>query len=677
MNSNSKTTPILFIALIVVIVFSNSLKSDFAWDDKYLITGNPYVKDFSYLPKIFSGQIYEGGEMESNFYRPLQLFSFAIDYSIWKLNPFGYHLTNLLLHTANSALVYSIAFIISSSSPIAFLAALMFGISPAISGVTFYIPARADLLMALFSFLSILSFIKYAETKKKTLYIISILSFISAILSKEMALILPFLLIIDMFRRNRGQGIRPKHLSAYFAIMLVYIFLRITVLNFAKGANSLIDYSFPATIPLWKRILTDFHVICSYIQLLLFPLGLHMQRFIRPANGLFEINVILPAALIIFLVFIIRRLSRRDKIFLYSSAWFLVCLLPVLNIYPISVFLHEMWLYLPSVGFYMFFSAFIVKIIARRINKFITVLFVTLYVTYCGLTTVSYGKTWHDSISLFNNDLKYEITSPFRHLLYNNIAMAYYNKGEFEKSIEYCRKSIFLNPGYSDAYNNLGIAYSATGKPVKAVFFFKKAIQLKRDYADAYCNLGRVYKIIGSQDRAIEFSKAAIKINPMSYKAYCNLGYLYSEKGDEDRAMEFFKKAVSIRKEYYEPHYCLGNLYIKRNSYPEALNEYRESLKYGLDDAEIYSKLGFAYIKNNKFKEAETAFRHSLSLDNNQSEPHNNLGNLYSMFGYFDLAAEEYIQALKIDPGNKGIMSNIEKVKMEKERALRNKNAKP
>ena len=672
MNLNSKTTHILFIALIIVIVFSNSLKSDFAWDDEYLIINNPYVKDFSYIGRIFTSQLYEGSEMESNFYRPFQLISLAIDYSIWKLNPFGYHLANVLLHIINSALVYSIVVMVSCSPPIAFLAALMFGVSPAISGVTYYIPARADLLMALFVFLSILYFIRYIESRRKGLYVISIISFILSLLCKEMAMILPFLLVIEAFRAS-GKNISLKHLLPYFIVLFLYIVLRV---NFATQANGFTGQGFPADIPLWRRGLTDLKVIVTYIRLLLFPSGLHMERYIKPARGLFEIGVFASAVFIASLAFIIRSLSRIDRIFLYAAAWFSVCLLPVLNIYPISVFLHEMWLYLPSMGFYIFFSAFIVKIIAKRISRVITILFIALYVTYCGLTTISYGRTWHDSISLFNNNLKYDIDSPFKCPFYINMAIAYYNKGEFKKSIECCKKSILLNPRYAGPYNNLGIAYVAIKRPVKAMYFFKRAIQLKKDYVDAYCNLGHVYRSIGSQDRAIEFSRAAIKINPGSYKAYCNLGYVYSEKKDEDKAIEFFKKAISIRKEYYEPHYCMGNIYIKKNNYPEALYEYREALKYGLDNAEIYSKLGLAYIKNNMFKEAEMAFRYSLNLNNNQSEPHNNLGNLYSMFGYLDLAIEEYSHALKIDQGNKGIVDNIEKVKNQKKQALMKKNAK-
>lgn len=667
----TKKTHILFITLIIVIVFSSSLKNDFAWDDRYLITDNPYVKNWHYLPGIFTSHLYEGSEINSNFYRPLQALSFIIDYSIWKLNSFGYHLTNLLLHILNSALIYLIVIIISSSSLVAFLTALMFGISPVISGVTYYIPARADLLMAFFVLVSMLFFIKYMENKRRVhFFIFSIASFILSLLCKEMAVILPFLLVMELFR-NREKKTALKTLLPYFIILLVYIFLRVTILNFIKGPNKFIDYSFPAAIPLWKRILTDFNVIATYIRLLLFPFDLYMQRFIRPAVKLFEINVLLPMLLIIVLAVIARKILRNNKVFLYGITWFFVCLLPVLNIYPVSVFLHEMWLYLPSIGFFIVFGVVFQDIIKPRMGKILSTGLIVLFLAYYALFTISYGKTWKDSISLYHNILKYKDGNPFIYLIYDNLAMAYYDKGELDKSIKYCEKSMSMSSGRPEVYCNLGVVYMAAKKPVRAINFFKKAIKLKRNHVPAYCNLGHAYSSIGLENKAIKISEAAIAIDPGCFKAYCNLGYVYSKKGDIDKAIEVFKKAKKIKGEENEPYYCLGTLYIKKENYEGALEEYNRILESGEpQDFRFYNALAFVYIKNKKFQETEQALMHSLALDNNQFDPHNKLGNLYFMFGHFDLAIQEYGKALKLSPCNKEVLDNIKKTKIEWKKAL-------
>ncbi|HAZ11009.1 MAG: hypothetical protein A2047_00525 [Omnitrophica bacterium GWA2_41_15] len=672
----TKITHILFISLIIVIVFSSSLNNKFAWDDKFLIINNPHTKDFMYISKIFSNQLYEGGGMHSNFYRPIQLLSFMMDYRIWKLNPFGYHLTSLLLHIFNSALVYLIILAISLSPCIAFITASLFGIAPAISSIVFYTPARSDLLMALFLFLSLWFFIRYRQKGKSMLYAVSIVSFALSLICKEMAMMLPLLLVLEISRNPKEGKAQFKILVPYITVLVSYALLRITVLNFAKGTNPIIDLSFSATLPLWIRLLTDFKVIFLYLRILILPLGLHIEWFVEPVRSIFQSGILLYIAGFIIIILVVKKISDKHRLILFGSLWFLFTLLPVLNIYPISVLFGEGWLYIPSVGFFIVLSVIFQDIIKPKLGKIFSAILIALFLIYYAFFTIAYGKVWKDSVSVFTNVLKYEKNSPFIYLTYNNLGMAYSDKGDIERSIEYYKKSISLDPNYFEAYNNLGVSYVASGEIVKAIKSFKRAIRLKKDYMSSYSNLGHLYTLIGFKNRAIEVLNAAIKINPYYYKAYCNLGYVYTDKGDTAKAEEFFKKASSLREEDYEPHYCLGTVYIKNKNYKKALDEFNKALKLGLHDSEIYNKLGFAYIGNSRFKDAEAAFMHSLALNKDQFEPHNNLGNMYSAFGYFDLAIHEYKEALRAEPGNKGIVDNIVKAKKEWKGFLRNKNAK-
>lgn len=657
----TRRTHILFIALLIVIIFSPSLKNEFAWDDKYLVINNPYVKGWAYLPQIFGAQLYQGGQMQSDFYRPLQIVSFAVDHSIWGLNPFGYHLTNLLLHISNSLLVYFILIAISASPYLALLTAMLFGVSPAISGITYYISARSDLLMALFTFLSFLSFSKYIKTRRRSLYIFSIASFMSALLCKEMAVAVLMLLGLEIFRSGQKDKGRWAALLPYALTLVFYIGLRYLILNPEAGA----DPSYAATIPLWRRILTDLKIIPRYLGLLLFPYGLHMEWFIEPAKKIFEIEVLFSSGILIALTLILRRLWRGNALILFGALWFLLGLAPVLNIYPISVFFGEGWLYVPSVGFFIVLGIIFQDIIAPRAGRILTRALIALLLIYYSFFTISYGKVWKDSVTLLENVLRYEKKSPFIHLTYNNLAMAYYDKGEIAKSIEHCKNSMSSNPRYPEAYNNLGVAYMAEARPVRAIANFKKAISLRKDYTSAYCNLAHAYKGIGLEANAIRFSLAAIDIDPDSYGAHCNLGYVFSGKGDADKAIRFFAKAREVRPESFEPYYCLGNLYIKKDRYKDALSEFQEALRRGAGDYEFYNELAFLYIKNNRFKEAEDALRQSLGLNSDQSEPHNNLGNLYSMLGYLELAVEEYKRALEIEPDNAEMQDNLRKTEVE------------
>ena len=663
-----KSTHLLLIALVVLVIFSGSLKNDFVWDDKYLVVDNPYIRTSNHMAKIFTTQLYEGSGKHSNFYRPLQSLTYLLDYSVWGLNPFGYRLTNLFLHILNSTILYLILAALCSSISLAFLIVLIFSIAPTISGITYYISARSDLLMAFFMFLSILFFIKYVKEKRIACYIFSVLLFIPALACKEMALALLLLMPLQIYWYRKELRKKMAIFLPYLLIGVSYITLRATILNFARGDNPLIDFSYPASIPLLGRILTIFKIIPKYIEILLLPGSLHMEWFIEPIRSIFQMDMLLSALAVALIIFVIKRLFSTYPIVLFGAIWFLLGLLPVLNIYPISVFFGEGWLYLPSVGFFIIIGVIFHNIPRVKVRSAL----VAAFLIYYSLFTIAYGKVWKDSISLFQNVLKYETKSPFVHLTYNNISTAYYDIGDLEKSMEYGMKSIASKPGYQDAYNNIGVTYMALGRPVMAITYFKKAITLERDYASAYRNLAHAYSDIGLIESAIRYSNASLKIAPDSYKTYCNLGYIFLERGDKDKAIELFEQAARFGDSYSEPHHVLGSLYLKKENFKDALYEYEKALSLGLsEDHVFYNELAFLYIKNNRFDDAERFLRRSIAFNGNQAEPHNNLGNIYSMFGLFEIAIDEYRMALGIDPENNGIVENIEKTKTEWKESLR------
>ncbi|MBU1007347.1 MAG: tetratricopeptide repeat protein [Candidatus Omnitrophica bacterium] len=659
-------TYILLILLIVVVVFSGSLRNGFVWDDKFLVEKNPYIKDMGYLPGVFGAQLYQGSGMHSDYYRPMQSLSYMVDYFFWKLKPFGYHLTSLLMHAVNSTLVYLVLMAVSFSSGLAFLGAIFFAIAPANSGITYYIAARADLLMACFLFLSFLFFSKYFNNKSRVAYIISIMAFALSLLSREVAIMLPALLMLDLHRRREKVFCRRtlKLLFPYLVILVIYAVGRFSILNFSEGSSGFINPGFPASIPLWKRVLTDFKIVPVYLRLLLFPHDLHMEWYIKPVESIFQANVIYSIILLSFLVFAIKALARKSRLVFFGAMWFLLCLLPVLNIYPISVLFGDGWLYVPSVGFFIMLCVFFRDRIVPKAGKKITVILAVCFIFYSALLTMNYSKMWKDTGSLLHNIVKYEEKSSFVYLTYVNLGGVHYDKGEYEKAIEYDKKAIKLNPKYAEAYCNLAVAYMETGRPIKAIGHFKRAIRLKKDYVSAYCFLSQAYSEIGLNDRAVEFSKMALELKPDSYDALCNMGYLCSDKGETDKAKFFYEKASMSKKEASAPHFSLGNLYMRNNEFKKALREYEEALRLGMDeDHQFYNELSVAYIKNNKYSEAEEMLLRSLALNSEQPGARNDLGNLYAMFGHFDLAFDEYKKALELDPEDKGILANVIRTK--------------
>ncbi|MBM4064565.1 MAG: hypothetical protein FJ266_02825, partial [Planctomycetes bacterium] len=128
---STKTTRILLpilVSLVSFLAYLNILHHQFVFDDFRVITNNPYIKDWKYLTALFNSDYFKiSGELS---YRPLVTLSYFIDYAIWGLKPFGFHLTNLLIHTLNTVLVFFLIFKITNNLKLATIASLFFSIHP-------------------------------------------------------------------------------------------------------------------------------------------------------------------------------------------------------------------------------------------------------------------------------------------------------------------------------------------------------------------------------------------------------------------------------------------------------------------------------------------------------------------------------------------------------------------
>ena len=153
----------LFAILIIAASFSayfNSLRNEFVWDDKVLIAENERVQDWRYLGENLRTHLYHGTGEASNFYRPVLKLSFMLDYAIWKEDVFGWHLTNIVLHAVNAALVFLIFGLVFADRIASFIAGMLFAVHPVFTSAVTYISGRGDPLALFFMMLAFLFFIK-------------------------------------------------------------------------------------------------------------------------------------------------------------------------------------------------------------------------------------------------------------------------------------------------------------------------------------------------------------------------------------------------------------------------------------------------------------------------------------------------------------------------------------
>lgn len=697
-----RTKHFVYISIIIVlgiIVYSNSFRNEFVYDDGALV--NDYVKDWHNFFKLFTKDVFCSEETISNsnfsqeiafyYYRPLQSISYMIDYYLWKLNPTGYHITNLLWHLLTVVLIYFLVNLILRNSvnlknyteKIALIAGLLFVIHPIHTEAVTYISGRTDLMASSFILLAFIMFIKYTQSslKRRKYYIYSIISFILALLSKETAVMFPFILLLYDYSVGTTETIKLRekiiyHYSPFVIIVLIYAWLRLYVLNFGPWPASGINF--------YIKLLTAFKSFILYIKLLLLPFDLHMDRSISMATSLVNFTVLGSIALLILMVIAVKKAGRNYKIVLFSALWFLIFFLPTSNLLaylPRSMLEH--WIYFPSIGFFIILATGIVKLLEMPVivnSKNIVIPVFTAVISIYAMLTIRQNTVWENPITLYQNMLKYHPdniaargnlgnayasigmldeaireynialkVNPGLAELHGNLANVYINKGLLDDAIKELEEAKKLNPNYITAYNNSGSIYFSKGLFDDAEKEYKKGLILNPDNPQVHANLGNVYVNKGELDQALKEYNEALRIVPNSPEMHNNLGAVYLKKGVLDDATRELEKALKLKPAYLEAHNNLGDVYAEKGMFDEALKEYQEAMKLNPLLSKTQDNMANIYKRKGLLDDAIRECNKALRLDSNYVGTHSTLASIYEKKGMFDEAMAEYKKVLTID----------------------------
>lgn len=584
--------PIPHYLIIIAIIVSgflayhrSILKGVFLFDDRALILENSLIKNFSYLKTIFTTHLYHGSGSYSNFYRPIQSLSYMLDYHFWNLDPFGYHLMNVLIHIFSAVLVYFLIYLISKNRLIALATGLLFCVNTVLSWPVNYVASRADLLSALFFLAGIVLYVLYRENRLNKsgafLYLLSIVCFIVAVLSKEAAVILPFVLLLYLYcfpeKSHQERRPAPRLIWVFFLMAGAYIVLRITALNFAEGR--LLETT-TAPIPLYNRLLTTSKVVMIYLRLLLVPVGLHMEWNIEPARSFLQDEAFLSCVVLLAIGCFSYFLLRTSRLKFFAIAWFFIMLLPYSNIFPLAYFMGEGWLYLPSVGFFALMAIYFFEIAqrSRLWSIIIGAVFIFMISSYV-LLTIRRADVWASPADLYIEVLKY-------------------------------------SPDNTKARINLGVLLAQKGLDEEALKKYKKVIDASGEKADeAHSSMGSIYAEKGMYDVALEEFKKAVETAPGDYIAITNIGIIYKKKGDFQEAEKWYKRAINVNPNYDLAYNNLGNIYLETARHDDAISYYKKAIELNPHRAPFYENMGKAYKDKGDYPKAREAFEKALGLD--------------------------------------------------------------
>ena len=589
--------PIYLVLALVILSFAaylNTLSNSFVFDDSYIISENYFIRDWKNIIGLFTSKYFTAsGELS---YRPVVTLSYFVDYSLWYLNPMGYHLTNITFHILNSVLLFFFVQRIVKNMPIAFLASLFFICHPILSETVNAVSYREDLLVATFFLTAFILYVKSLSSNKFYLYPISLLSYLFALFSKEMAIALPLLLFLFDYIMGSRYTFVVRQLRFYIGNILVTLFyLLIRFWWFHNPVESYISYPEGS---LWANFLTLSRVVASYIKLLFFPMNLTVDYIVPVTSFPGDISFILSILLIISIGVIGCRLFFYNKLLFFSILWFFVALLPVLNIVPIANVMAERYLYIPTVGFCIMGSFLVKRINTLNLSpSFIYILFyslLTIILIGFAWQISSRSRDWRDECTLWSKTIARE---PNSYKAHSSLGILLIKKGLEEEGISELQRSLSINPSYPDAHNNMGTLYEKKGMYGNAINEYRYALHVNQNLSEAHYNLGNVYLKMHCYDKAITEYKLYISSKGDHPVVFYNLGVAYMKQEKLDESIAAFGKSLQGNPENADTHNNLGVIYTRKGQLHDAIREFREALKHNpahpdaISNLEVVSKL--------------------------------------------------------------------------------------
>ncbi len=538
-----KWLALLILVVLGFLIYANSFKNQLFWDDDDGIVNNVYIKDLSYFPKYFSENLIAGAGQISNYWRPLVLISFAVDYKLSGLNPFGYHLTNTILHILAAWLSFLLLYKISGKKFLSLAAAIIFLVHPLQTEAVTYVSGRADSLSAIFVLLGTLTYFNFRQEKNKKYLAISLSSFILALLVKEQSITLPgliFLVEIFFFFERKKWCESLRYFLPFVLIAVAYFILRVSFLNF-NDLLSGIDYSDVYDSSLKIRLLTFTKVFVKYFSLLFLPFNQHMAYEVAPVTSLFSWAFLKFTILIGALVFVIKKYWSSQKLIIFGLAWFIILLLPRTNIISINRPLYEHWLYLPMLGFWLALILLIQELIKKfNLKKVFVWYFLLVLIFYFSVLTIRRNFDWHDPVTFYEKNLKY---TPNSFIQRNNLGMAYAAINRYDEAIKEYQRAIEIADIYPQVHYNLANSLVALGRTQEAEIEYYRTIEMSPQFSFPYNNLLQLAII--KQDES-KLKKALEKLRENFEEEYYleQAFYSYYSLNKKERALEIGRELL-------------------------------------------------------------------------------------------------------------------------------------
>lgn len=666
----------------------------FVWDDSFMVTDNKMLRSLGGLRDIWL-------TTKPADHIPITLTGLWAQYYLWGANPLGFHLVNVLLHALGAVLLWRV--LQRLALPGAWLAAAVFALHPVCAASAAWISEQKNTVSLVFYLLTVLCYLRFEQKPTGLNYALALFVFVLTLLTKGSVVVLPAVLLLLVWWRNRRIGRADiLRLAPFFVLAFAEGLAAIWFQNHrAIGGEMIQDldrfgqlaaagravwfYLWKGWVPwnimvIYPQWLIDSHSLLAYLPTLLL--------------------------IIVFGVAFVYR-AEWGRHVLFALAAFIVTLFPVLGFFNMYFLVFsrvaDHWQYLAMLISIPFAVCSIVYFFQKaNLPKLTAPIIAVAVLGFLGVSTwiraavyTNEETLWTDTVAknpmawmAYNNlgnaiAAKQQVSEAIKiyeraiavkpdfgdaHSNVGNMYVAQYeslratNKAEADKNLElalqHLSKAIALEPRMANFHFNYGIALVAKGQIDAGIAEYETAIKIRSSFSDCRNNLANVLLKVKRPKEALEQALIALQINPQSAEAHYNAGTAYHALNDIESAKKHFDAALNLRSTLNSTRYECGMMLAMAGRMDEALPYFQTFVRLRPDDPSGHGTLGNVYASLNRRDEAVAEYQIALKLDPSDAQTENNLATALLEMGRLPESLQHYLRSISLRADDAGTRVN-------------------
>jgi len=646
------------LAAVTIITYWGVRNNDFlTYDDNYYVSQNQHVQHGLTAQSI----AWAFTTFERSNWHPLAWISHMIDWSLYGNNPAGHHLTNVFIHSANAILLFLFLLYITGYLGRSALVAFLFALHPAHVESVAWLSERKDVLCTLFWLATLIGYVWYVHKPSWKRFAWVVCGSACALLSKPMAVTLPFtLLLLDLWPLRRitlSPKLQPLWLSSLeklsvekWPLFLMAALSSVVTYIAQRSGGAMTEFD---VLPLWERLANAALSYCHYLLLLVWPDPL--TAFYYHQTSTITVSTSLVSAIALVLVTAFCWHFRNNKPYcLFGWLWFLGTMAPVIGIVQVGAqSMAERYTYVPYIGLFiaLVWLAADAVVGSPAIKIAAQILAVAILAAFA-VRTSAQVKIWKNTITLFSHALEVDPRGEFPNL---TLGVAYMMQGQFDVAQRYYQRALTYNPSRPMTLSHSAYCLMQTHDPHNMPLARQRldeALRIDPNNTYALANMAIWSYMMGDPKSEEMYSRKALATRPDLTKLRIYLGDALQLQGKLDEAAQEYRQAIAQEPDNYQAHNSLGVSLEKQGLIQEALKEFRLSLSIKPDQAAPHSHIGKILIEMHQLPEAVEEFKQEMRYAPENANSHIGLGVVLMQMGDYDKAAAQFSEALRINPSN-------------------------